>query len=299
MIAKNSLLFSCLMSLLSVNLWSQANLLNARVPQEVGQLNEQQLEANDESPLAYGYVDDRDVLWSKTIWEIIDLDERINFPYYYPTDTLNLGPDRRSLFDVLKRDLRRGKIKEVYKSAYFQEKLTYQEILESLVSIDTLDAGFEQLNAGEAVDPQFISRRNITAAEIRQYRVKGTWYFNKRLGELKYRLLGICPVAPDVNFLDAPEEEQDLVELFWIWFPDARTTLNKNKVFNSRNSSQPITFDVMLNSRRFNSIIYKEENVYEDREIKDYIFEDALRQLLESERIKSVIRDFEQDMWNN
>ena len=27
--------------------------------------------------------------------------------------------------------------------------------------------------------------------------------------------------------------------------------------------------------------------------------EDALRQLIESERIKSVIRDFEQDMWNN
>ncbi|MDA0794655.1 MAG: gliding motility protein GldN, partial [Bacteroidetes bacterium] len=35
------------------------------------------------------------------------------------------------------------------------------------------------------------------------------------------------------------------------------------------------------------------------REVKDYIYEDALRQLLESEKIKSVIRDFEQDMWNN
>ena len=55
----------------------------------------------------------------------------------------------------------------------------------------------------------------------------------------------------------------------------------------------------MLNSRRFNSIIYKEENVYEDRLINEYIFEDALQQLLESERIKNVIRDFEQDMWNN
>ena len=55
----------------------------------------------------------------------------------------------------------------------------------------------------------------------------------------------------------------------------------------------------MLNSRRFNSIIYREENVYEDREVKDYIYEDALRILLESEKIKSVIRDFEQDMWNN
>ncbi len=55
----------------------------------------------------------------------------------------------------------------------------------------------------------------------------------------------------------------------------------------------------MLNARRFNSIIYKEENIYEDRQVKDYIFEDALRQLLESERIKATIRDFEQDMWNN
>ena len=85
------------------SLSAQANLLNARVPQDIGVLNDQQLESNDEKPLAYGYVDDRDLLWSKTVWEIIDLDERVNFPYYYPTDTLNLGPERRSLFDVLKK----------------------------------------------------------------------------------------------------------------------------------------------------------------------------------------------------
>ncbi|MDA9360878.1 gliding motility protein GldN [Flavobacteriaceae bacterium] len=278
---------------------AQANLLNARVPQEIGQLNEQQVEANDETPLAYGFIDDRDILWSKTIWEIVDLDERINFPYYYPTDTLNLGPDRRSLFHVLKKNLRNGKIKEVYDDDYFQSKLTYQEILDKLVAIDTLEAGIEQLNAGEELDPQYINRRTITAAEIRQYRIKGTWYVNKRLGELKYRLLGIAPVAPDVYTLDLPEEEQDLVELFWVWFPDARKSLNASKVFNNRNSSQPITYDHMLNSRRFNSLIYKEENVYEDRKIEEYIFEDALKQLLESERVKSVIRDFEQDLWNN
>jgi len=278
---------------------AQSNLLNARVPQEIGQLNEQQIEANDETPLAYGYIDDRDILWSKTIWEIVDLDERINFPYYYPTDTLNLGPDRRSLFHVLKKNLRNGSIKEVYDDDYFQSKLTYQEILDKLVAIDTLEAGIEQLNAGEELDPQYINRRTITAAEIRQYRVKGTWYVNKRLGELKYRLLGIAPVAPDVYTLDLPEDEQDLVELFWVWFPDARKSLNKSQVFNNRNSSQPITYDHMLNSRRFNSLIYKEENVYEDRKIQEYIFEDALKQLLESERVKSVIRDFEQDLWNN
>ena len=281
------------------SLSAQANLLNARVPQDIGVLNDQQLESNDEKPLAYGYVDDRDLLWSKTVWEIIDLDERVNFPYYYPTDTLNLGPERRSLFDVLKKNLGSNNIKEVYKSAYFREKLTYEEIQERLVAVDTTDAGYEQFNADGFVDPQFIERRRITAAEIRQYKIKGTWYFDKRLGELKYRLLAICPVAPDVAIKKLPGEDEDLVELFWVWFPDARTSLNSNKVFNTRNSSQPITYDHMLNSRRFSSIIYKEENVYEDREVKDYIYEDALRMLLESERIKSVIRDYEQDMWNN
>jgi len=284
---------------LSFKVNAQANLLNSRVPQEVGKLNEQQKAANDDDPLAYGFIDDRDVLWSKTIWEIIDLDERINFPYYYPTDTINLGSDRRSLFDVLKRGVSKGQIKEVYDDDYFKVKLTYAEILERLVSKDTLDLGFEQLNAGLPIDPQYINVRTITSKEIEQFRIKGTWYFDKRQGELKYRLLAIAPVAPDISTIDAEPQDQDLIPLFWIWFPDAREVLNNSTVFNTRNSSQPITYDHMLNSRRFNAVIYKEENVYEDRQVQQYIFEDALQQLLESERIKSVIRDFEQDMWNN
>lgn len=285
--------------LFSIGLSAQSNLLNAAVPQEVGQLNEQQANANLEAPIPYGYVDDRDVFWSRTIWEIVDLNERINFPYYYPTDTLNLGSNRRSLFDILKRGIRSKEITEVYKSSYFREKLSFDEIAETLVAIDTTDQGYDQYNAGEVVDPQFITRRNITAAEIEQYRIKGTWYFDKRIGEMKYRILGIAPVAPDVNFLDGSPEEQDLVELFWVWYPNARIPLNNMKVFNSKNSSQQISFDHMLNSRRFNGLIYREENVHEDRQIKDYIYEDALRQLLESERIKTLIRDFELDMWNN
>ena len=138
--------------------------------------------------------------------------------------------------------------------------------------------------------------------DIEQYFVKGTWYFNKRLGELKYRLLAIAPVAADIStFSDktAKADPENFNPLFWVWYPDARKVLNENKVFNIKNSSQPVSFDHMLNSRRFNATIYKEENVYEDRQVKDYMYEDALRQLLESERIKSVIRDFEQDQWNN
>jgi gliding motility associated protien GldN len=283
----------------SNNSWSQANLLNAKVPQEVGMQV-----ADNQSPIAYGYIDDRDVLWSKTIWEIIDLNERINFPFYYPTINNGLlSNERKSLYRILYDNIASGNITEIYSTSYFNEseKLTFEDLTDILVSRNLSAEGISKSNAGEQVTEDDYDTYKIETDKIVQYRIKGTWYFNKRLGELKYRLLGIAPVAPDVSTLSqGPEAMKDaLVPLFWIWFPDAREALANSNVFNTRNSSQPITYDHMLNSRRFNATIYREENVYEDRQVNEYIYEDALRQLLESERIKSVIRDFEQDMWSN
>jgi len=288
-----------LIALHSNSSWSQANLLNAKVPQEVGM---QVVENQD--PIAYGYIDNRDVLWSKTIWEIIDLNERINFPYYYPTINNGLlSNNRKSLFRILYDNIASGEITEIYSTSYFidGEKLTFEDLTDILVSRNLSAEGISKSNAGEQVTEDDYDTYKIESDKIVQYRIKGTWFFNKRLGELKYRLLGIAPVAPDVSTLSqGPEAMKDaLVPLFWIWFPDAREALSNNGVFNTRNSSQPITYDHMLNSRRFNATIYREENVYEDRQVNEYIYEDALRQLLESERIKSEIRDFEQDMWSN
>jgi len=218
-------------------------------------------------------------------------------PLAYPLDTLNLGTDRRSVFDILRKNIKSGKITEVYNSPYFLEKISYDEIVQALQAIDTLDAGYEQLNAGENIDPQYIQVRNITSAEITQYRIKGTWYFDKRLGEMRYRLLGIAPVAPDVYSLSESPDEQDLVELFWVWYPDVREIFANNTSFNISNSAKPINFDYLLNSRSFDAIIYKEENAYEDREIRDYVRDNALLQLLESDRVKNQIRSFEASMW--
>ena len=74
--------------------------------------------------------------------------------------------------------------------------------------------------------------------------------------------------------------------------------LHQAKAFNRKNTSRPISFDHLLNSRRFNSLIYKEENVQGDREVKEYISENAFMQLLESDRIKEQIRNIEIDLWN-
>ena len=295
---KNVLIIGAV-SLLPASMMAQANILNAKKPQEIGVKTEAQKAMDNDAPLKYGYVDDRDILWSKTIWEVIDLDERVNFPLYYPTDTIDIGPDRRSLYDVLIKNIKNGKLEDVYADSYFTEKRKFEDIIPTLKKRDTLEYGYEQINAGEELSPEYVTETEISAYNIEEYRIKGIWYFDKRQGELKYRLLGIAPVAPDVNFID--DESMDpndaKVALFWVWYPDARQILHDAKVFNQRNSAQPISFDMLLNARRFHGVIYREDNVHGDRKVNDYIADNALFQLLEAKRINEVIRDKEQDMW--
>src|SRR6476620_5398613 len=108
--------------------FGQSNLLNAKTPDEIGKKTAAQLESDNDKPLPYGYVHDRDVLMGKTIWEVVDLDERINFPLYYPVDTAFVGKERRSLFQVLLNGIKDGKITEVYGDDYFNSKKTLKDI---------------------------------------------------------------------------------------------------------------------------------------------------------------------------
>ncbi|MDC8001842.1 gliding motility protein GldN [Aequorivita todarodis] len=278
---------------------AQVNILNAKTPEDIGKKTEAQIAYDNDTPLPYGYTDERDVLWSKTTWEIIDLDERVNFPLYYPIDTNNIGADRRSLYDVLVKNIKSGKIENVYADSYFTEKRTLKDIEASLVYSDTTDLGIEQYNAEGTVDPQYVRRFSLDAGDIEEWHIRGYWYLDKRQGELKYRLLGICPVANEARSKAYPEDGIDSkVELFWVWFPGAREVLHEAKAFNRKNTSQPISYDHLLNSRRFNAVIYKEDNVQGDRDVKNYINDNALMQLLESERIKEQIRNIEIDLWN-
>lgn len=276
--------------------FAQSNLLNAKTPDQIGLKTAAQLISDNDKPLAYGYVHDRDILMGKTVWEIIDLSEKINFALYFPIDTANIGSNRRSLYDVLTKAVKSGAITEVYSDSYFNTKKSYKDIQSSLSRIDTTDVGREQVNSGMQVSPEYILRSDITAQDVTQYKIKGYWYFDKRQSELKYRLLGICPVTPDVYSMNS--DEKDYIELFWIFFPSAREVLHEAKAFNDNNSAMPISFDQILNSRHFNSVIYKEENVYGDRSIEEYMKDNAQNQLLESDRVKEKIRDFESDMWN-
>ena len=290
------LIFVALGLLMAVPAFAQGNILNAKTPDEMFGITEEQKAKDNDNPLPYGYVEKRDVLWAKNTWEVVDLDERVNFPLYYPIDTINMGSDRRSLFDVIVKNIKNGKIDAIYRDSYFTEKIQLGDLAAAMVKIDTSDAGYDQLNAGEPISDYNIERTEITAYDINAYHIRGYWYIDKRQGELKYRMLGIAPVSGDVNFLDDASAAD--IELFWIWFPGAREVLHNAKAFNRKNTSMPISFDHLLNSRRFNDTIYKEDNVQGDRKVKEYINDNSMMQLLESDRIKERIRDIEQDLWN-
>ena len=229
---KNVIFIVLILAIIGSNkISAQSNLLNAKVPQEVG-INFEQSSANETKPVQYGYVDDRDILWSKTIWEIIDLDERINFPYYYPSvNNGYLSSDRQSLFRVLMDNIQQGNITEIYETDYFNEKLTFEELKVKLEDRKITEEARQKINSGIITEDQLTDDDYdvyiIDSFKVIQYFIKGTWYFNKRLGELRYRLLGIAPGAQDVSTLSESSEDPDILPLFWVWFPDARETLNK------------------------------------------------------------------------
>jgi len=281
---------------ISAPVFAQGNILNAKTPDQMFEITEEQKANDNDNPLPYGYVEKRDVLWAKNTWEVVDLDERVNFPLYYPIDTVNIGSDRRSLFDIIMSNVKNGKIDAIYSDSYFTEKISLDDISASIERVDTTDAGYDQINAGEQISDYNIERRKVSAYDVQAYHVRGYWYVDKRQGELKYRLLGFCPVVTDVNALE--DEAGNGIELFWVWFPGVRDVLHHAKAFNRKNTSMPISFDHLLNSRRFNGVVYKEDNVQGDRLVKEYISSNAMMQLIESNRIKEQIRDLEQDLWN-
>ena len=242
--------YTVVISLLATSyVCAQANILNATKVDEIGKQTDARIAADNDGPLAYGYIDERDILWSKVVWEFVDLNQKINLPYYFPIDTSNISSDRRSLFDTLLRGIRKGSIKNVILIHSSLLKLQVQKLMKNLVNV--------RLNG------DYSDTFRIKTQDIEGYMMKGMWYFDKRLGELKYRLLALAPMGKDVLTLGLPDiEDEELYELFWVFYPETRDILHDSKVFNPKNVSQPISYDHLLNARRFNAVIVREENVY-------------------------------------
>ena len=281
--------------------FSQSNLINAQKPSDI---DLKASEETDDTFLKYDSIDLKDILWSKVVYEYIDLDQKLNFPLLFPLqDDAYRASSRRSLWKTIFDGIMNDEITELYQPDNDQFIDSYKVVDDPNTPENEIKFLYEDG-----------SGNYLKSSNIRGYNIKGIWYFDKVHSELRYRLLAIQPYGDEIK--DIRNAARSGVEVsktiyHWIWYPSIREILHKSKVFNDRNNNNSISFDELLVNRRFNSFIYKYDNVYGNRSIENYISrkQDAngnfteseerhkMRLLLESERIKKEILDFEIDMW--
>ena len=109
----------CSLFLAAVGLSQAQSILNAKSPEEFRQLREENkikkgdsIVSNETVPLPYGYIDEKDILKSMVVWEIIDLNDKLNQPLYHNSD--GLVSQNKSLYQILIDGIKSGKIEEVY-----------------------------------------------------------------------------------------------------------------------------------------------------------------------------------------
>ncbi len=238
----------------------------------------------------YPHIREADVMWYHRVWRDIDLTEKINHPLYYPTSPIN---DRKSLFDVIKQGLMEDGSITAYDPGAdgwddeFLKPLLSQQIKDKLSRTDT--SMRENLN-GEM--EQIIQQIETNSEDIRRYRIKEDWIFDKQRSVMDVRIIGIAPMKANKG----PDGDiRGYEPLFWLYFPELRYVLVNWEVFNRENDAERRSFDHVFWTRQFNSSIIKESNVY-NRNIAEY--KTGINGVLEGEEIKQKLFEFEHDLWN-
>lgn len=243
-------------------------------------------------PAPYPYLREADVLWAKKVWRLVDLREKMNHPLYFPTEPKGTW---KSMIDVILGEINSGTI-NAYDATY-DEDGSNMTLLVTQNDIDKIfNAGTDTILVPDPDNPsrmiESIQVNERRTDEIQQYIIQEIWYFDSKLSSLQVRILGICPIRISTN----PETgEKEKRKLFWIYYPDFRSTFANHESFNTFNDARRISYDDLFLQRRFSSFIFAESNVYNNRLVTSY--ETGRGALLESERIKQEIFNFEQDLW--
>ncbi|QGY43811.1 gliding motility protein GldN [Maribellus comscasis] len=241
-------------------------------------------------PMPLPGVREADVFWSKKVWRIIDLREKMNLPLYYPTNEMG---GKVNLITLLLEGIKNGQITpyDARQDDDFKIPMTYEQVEESFgAEASTIER--RNFDTGEM--EKVTIEGEIRPNEIKQYMVKEEWYFDKQSSTLNVRIVGLCPIREYVRENDASGEVQRQ-QIFWVYYPEVRDLLASNLVLNPNNDASQMSFDDLFIKRYFNSYITKESNVYNNRGINDYLT--GKEAMLESKRIENEIFNFEQDLW--
>lgn len=242
----------------------------------------------------YKFLRESDVMWNKRIWRVIDLNEKINHPLYYPTTRIG---DRMSLIDLLLWGVNtEGITPYAVEDDRFTQPITRAQI-DAAFGAGEETRTYTDENGNE-VETTF--KNEVNSSQIKQYILKEDWFFDRQHSIMDVRIIGICPVrfypATDATAEEGADATMRISRVFWIYFPEARRIFANHEVFNEFNDAERRTFDDIFFKRKFNSYIVRETNVHDDRGIDEYTL--GIQSLLEGEKVKHKISDYEQDLWN-
>ena len=229
--------------------------------------------------LPYDPVREADIFWEKRIWRVIDIREKMNLPFAYP---------ERPFFTILQEAAENEEI-NVYSNEddKFTHRLSPEEIASMGASVDTVTT-FDPVTYEEKIQ---VVRNELNPEDIKRYRLKEVWFFDEETSRMQVRILGIAPL------LDVKDENGNFKYeqvMFWVYYPEARQVLAREKVFTAGNDAAPITWEALMEMRFFSSYIYKESNVH-NRRLQDYV--QGVDLLLEADKIKQTIFSFKHDLW--
>jgi gliding motility associated protien GldN len=250
-------------------------------------------------PVPYPHLREADMIWTKRVWRIVDLRQRMNHPLYFPTTRMH---DRSSLVQRLIDAIKYNEI-----NAYdadvddeFSALISYDQILAKLEANDRERADVSPITGRDTV---IVIPGSIKWTEIRELEIKEEWYFDRQHSTMHVRIIGICPIRVYTRIPQGASDDDLEIQgetlktrLFWVYYPHARSVLANTAAFNSNNDAQRNSFDDLFFKRRFSSYIVAESNVHNNRRIFEYVF-GGLPNMQESERIKSEIFNWEHDVW--
>ncbi len=230
--------------------------------------------------LPYDHIREADIFWEKRVWRVIDVREKMNLPFAYP---------ERPFFTILMEAAEAGEI-QAYSTEddKFSAKLTGDEVASMGATIDTVVV-FDPETYEEQIQ---IVRNDINPEDVKRFRVKEVWFFDEETSTLQVRILGIAPL------LDVRDDNGNFKfekPMFWVYYPEARKMLAREKVFNLGNDASPITWEDLLEMRYFSSYITKVSNVH-DRRLQQYL--SGVDLLMESDKLRQEIFNFEHDLWS-
>jgi len=256
---------------------------SAGFSQSFGNIYNKAIENSEAIP--YPFLREADVPWSKRIWRLIDMREKMNHTLYYP---LTERPDgRKNLISIILGEVKAGNL-NAYDPEAMNVSVTYSDIESSMGGgIDTV-----QIPDMQGVPRDTVIYYEPDPADVKQLMILEEWYFDKKHSTMEVRIIGMSPIRV---FFDPQLDRMSRVQLFWIKYEDFRDTFAKHEAFNRFNDAQRISFDDLFLQRRFSGTVYAESNVYDDRLINQYKVGKSA--LYEAEKIENELRVFEHDLW--